>query len=1077
MRRVEAMDILRGLARDGADANAFSRISLADTIRRDWPDSFTDTLSAPQDLVGYRSPVSPRDVHIKGLLRAIEERPGLERAVGTAKLRYHSRWLLYLGEPTREPPPRVSIIIPIYNRAWLVDSLIQNCLGQSYSQIEIVVVDDGSTDETAARLATFGDRIKLIRQPNGGVSAARNAAVLAATGELLHFLDSDNLLVGEHVEAKVRAFASIPDADLCYCSVTDVSLFGVKPPLSRFYTVREDYTSPMVDLLDSIVTDGFLVPVSSMTMPRHIFLENGLFDTDLQRAEDSRYWFRLALTGVKAIGLTRRLVYRCRMPDGLHERRHLDGDIASSVVCVRNVADLLRRPEQWPAAAAYLSRNPAKERWDRLLDSEGGAYGRDFEILLRTIADLPSAGRSSNRSPLPLLVFLWTLAERHQTLEGTARFKRAVLRDLLKESLIVAMVDAEPLGQADRDNWVCRGPKLRAKQEFKELPWTAANAKLSSQIGPKLAQTVAFLQSIAGFVGDRDVVVGIGRAPQEKTPTATVVVPVLATPSAAQATLASCLAQTVTDRIEILVIEQNKLRAAFWAKRYPQVRVIVSPMVGSLVEAHAAGLVAAQSARIRFLFPGDILDSHSLARQIETSKSFRNKVAVIEVKDGSSNQPSVSVRHLEASFFERRPPVTLSTMLLPRSLFRRVGAFDLPLGDAYQARYMFRLLAASVSGVFVKAKSASVYVKPPTGRADQLALAALANLIQCLGDRRLWRHIPAIVRSLGVNAAEDRGLHCLNKRVLNFAFNVIGSLSTASRSGLAAFALCLVGLEWGRPMRNLSRTAPQLAALHSAIFNVASDLSLDTLGKLSLTEALAEVGDDPSFAQAAKRALDRVPKGAGYAGLRDALRRLLKKGKSAREPSLSHGQTWECIVQCDRENAWLYHGIGKLLQRWGRLDKAEAAYRRAIELEPSLGEAHRQLRILFAQQGRYEEALAAARSVVECNPEDAKLCYELGKLLQRQERLDEAEAAYRRAIELEPSLGEAHRQLRVILAEQKRQDTMHLSVTEKIGSFARWLTKYIPGAQFLRARKRRRLASSASSISAKATRSSPEESD
>ena len=95
-------------------------------------------------------------------------------------------------------------------------------------------------------LAAFADRIKLISQPNGGVSAARNAGLLAATGEFVQFLDSDNLLDAEHIEEKVRAFASIADADLCYCKPTDVSLFGVRSSfrLGQAYRFREAMCRP-----------------------------------------------------------------------------------------------------------------------------------------------------------------------------------------------------------------------------------------------------------------------------------------------------------------------------------------------------------------------------------------------------------------------------------------------------------------------------------------------------------------------------------------------------------------------------------------------------------------------------------------------------------------------------------------------------------------------------------------------------------------------------------------------------------------------------------------------------------------
>ena len=421
MRRDEVMNILRTLARDGFGASFAP--GFTDTIRKDWPDSFADILPAPLDLIGQRPFVPVRDAHVKGLQQAIEEQQSPGSATTPAKLRYHARWLLYLGDPEHESSPKVSIIIPIYNRGWLVDSLIRTCLDQSYSNIEIIVVDDGSSDETATRLAAFGNQIRMIRQPNAGVSAARNAGVSAATGEFVHFLDSDNLLHAEHLEAKVRAFAAIPDADVCFCSQLDVLLFGVKPPLRQksIHTFWEEDTLPTVDLLDHILAGGFPFAVSAVTMPRHTFFQYGLFDADLRRCEDTRYWFHLALARPKVIRLARRLVYSCRMMDGLHETRYLDKS-SGIVVWLRNAIDLLRKPERWPAAAEYLS---AAKNWRRLLRSEGGAYERDFHILLQTIADLPRAGHERSRSPLPLLVFLWSLSERARAPKGMVRWGQA----------------------------------------------------------------------------------------------------------------------------------------------------------------------------------------------------------------------------------------------------------------------------------------------------------------------------------------------------------------------------------------------------------------------------------------------------------------------------------------------------------------------------------------------------------------------------------------------------------------------------------------------------------------------------
>src|ERR1044072_1539908 len=90
--------------------------------------------------------------------------------------------------------PTVSCVIAVYNgQAYLRES-IDSLLAQEYAHVEIVVVDDGSTDGTAGIIEQYGDRIRAIHQPNAGVSAARNRGVAASSGQLLCFLDADDLL-------------------------------------------------------------------------------------------------------------------------------------------------------------------------------------------------------------------------------------------------------------------------------------------------------------------------------------------------------------------------------------------------------------------------------------------------------------------------------------------------------------------------------------------------------------------------------------------------------------------------------------------------------------------------------------------------------------------------------------------------------------------------------------------------------------------------------------------------------------------------------------------------------------------
>ena len=101
--------------------------------------------------------------------------------------------------------PAISVIIPTYNRANSVGKAIQSVLDQTFKDLEIIVVDDGSTDDSAPVLAAFGDRIRLIQQANRGVSGARNTGVRAATGKWIAFLDSDDQWHSSKLEKQLDA--------------------------------------------------------------------------------------------------------------------------------------------------------------------------------------------------------------------------------------------------------------------------------------------------------------------------------------------------------------------------------------------------------------------------------------------------------------------------------------------------------------------------------------------------------------------------------------------------------------------------------------------------------------------------------------------------------------------------------------------------------------------------------------------------------------------------------------------------------------------------------------------------------
>jgi glycosyltransferase involved in cell wall biosynthesis len=112
---------------------------------------------------------------------------------------------------------RVSVIIPTYNRAHSVVDAIASVLDQRYGDLELIVVDDGSTDDTASRVGAISDRrLRYVRGRHGGVSAARNLGAQCATGELLAFLDSDDLWQRDKLTHEVGFLASHPEVDVVF---------------------------------------------------------------------------------------------------------------------------------------------------------------------------------------------------------------------------------------------------------------------------------------------------------------------------------------------------------------------------------------------------------------------------------------------------------------------------------------------------------------------------------------------------------------------------------------------------------------------------------------------------------------------------------------------------------------------------------------------------------------------------------------------------------------------------------------------------------------------------------------------
>ena len=182
----------------------------------------------------------------------------------------------------------VSVVIPTYNRAELVLKAIDSVLCQTYKNIEIIVVDDGSTDQTAQELAVYGDRICYLYKENGGVSTARNHGIRHCKGELIAFLDSDDIFLPDKIAKQVSFIDENPGFGLVLCDYYFIDMNGCRTGQSnrRVDLPRNGW------IIDSILLSPFLVP-SSVLVEAKLLYQVGLFNEGLKTAEDIELHLKL----------------------------------------------------------------------------------------------------------------------------------------------------------------------------------------------------------------------------------------------------------------------------------------------------------------------------------------------------------------------------------------------------------------------------------------------------------------------------------------------------------------------------------------------------------------------------------------------------------------------------------------------------------------------------------------------------------------------------------------------------------------------------------------------------------------
>lgn len=226
-------------------------------------------------------------------------------------------------------PPLVSIVIPTFNSAPYLAEALNSVLDQDYPHIEILVIDDGSTDNTTSILEPFFDRIRYFKQPNwGGPSRPRNVGIENASGEFIAFFDSDDIMLPGKVSRSAKVLIDHQDIDFVFTNFQGVDFEGSvfkQNYLAEYRNFRADleerefsrvWTLNGDKAFTNLISANF-IGTSSVLCRKSVFNVVGLMDENMLNADDANMWSRIAFAGFKFAFLDEVLHSYRKRPGGI----------------------------------------------------------------------------------------------------------------------------------------------------------------------------------------------------------------------------------------------------------------------------------------------------------------------------------------------------------------------------------------------------------------------------------------------------------------------------------------------------------------------------------------------------------------------------------------------------------------------------------------------------------------------------------------------------------------------------------------------------------------------------------------
>jgi glycosyltransferase involved in cell wall biosynthesis len=239
-----------------------------------------------------------------------------------------------------------SIVIPLYNKANYIENTLKSVLNQTFADYEIIVINDGSTDDSVTKVIGFNDsRIQIYNQKNQGASVARNLGIEKAKYEYIAFLDADDLWISNHLEILNALIQNFPNAGI-FASRYELIFNNGKNDIPTFKGISADYEGIIPDYFETSLPYP-IATSSSIVIPKGVFEKTGYFKPSISSGQDVDMWIRIASKYPVAISNKVTASYLHYIEDSLSKTPILDKKL-------NDFKDYKQEEESNPSLKKYL---------------------------------------------------------------------------------------------------------------------------------------------------------------------------------------------------------------------------------------------------------------------------------------------------------------------------------------------------------------------------------------------------------------------------------------------------------------------------------------------------------------------------------------------------------------------------------------------------------------------------------------------------------------------------------------------------------------------------------------------------